>query len=125
MRLRLSLKRMLFQYPLLSDESGEARKAYNVGTLMFTTSTSRTTFVIDRKGVVRYALTTGLLPLNTPNSPKIYSSVLDANLNFSAHAKFVHKELDKLDAEEKNDEAPTTDVPGTAKAGLGSPVDEV
>lgn len=40
-----------------------------------------------------------------------YRAVLDATMNFGAHAKFVHKELDKLDAEEKKDEAPAIDEP--------------
>jgi len=81
-------------YPLLSDESGEARKAYNVGNYLFTSSSTRTTFVIDRKGVVR--------------------AVLDATMNFNAHSKFVHKELDKLDKEEKDDEAPAEETAAAA-----------
>jgi peroxiredoxin Q/BCP len=73
-------------YPILSDESGDARKAYIIGKHFFGPST-RTTFVMDKNGTVR--------------------AVLDATMNFAAHAKFVNKELDKLEAEEKKDEAPT------------------
>jgi thioredoxin-dependent peroxiredoxin len=38
----------------------------------------------------------------------IYSAVLDATLNYNAHAKFAEKEVDKLEAEEKKDAAPAT-----------------
>jgi len=72
-------------YPVLSDESGDARKAYVVGKHLFGPST-RTTFVMDKSGTVR--------------------AVLDATMNFAAHAKFVNKELDKLEAEGEKDEAP-------------------
>jgi succinyl-CoA synthetase beta subunit len=32
-----------------------------------------------------------------------YRAVLDAMINIDAHAKFVHKELDKLEADERKD----------------------
>jgi hypothetical protein len=38
----------------------------------------------------------------------LYSAVLDATLNYNAHAKFANKEVDKLEAEEKKDVAPAT-----------------
>jgi thioredoxin-dependent peroxiredoxin len=41
------------QYPILSDEKGEARKAYGVGKGMLGLGDARVTFVIDGKGVVR------------------------------------------------------------------------
>jgi len=69
-------------FKILSDEGGEARKAYGVGKFLFIPST-RTTFIIDKKGVVRAAL--------------------DNMINHNAHAKFAHKELDKLAAEDKED----------------------
>ncbi|OBZ68894.1 hypothetical protein A0H81_11392 [Grifola frondosa] len=69
-------------YPVLSDVNGEARKAYHVGKgLLGFAETSRVTFFIDSKGVVRDSL--------------------DATLNYGAHVKFVTKWLDKLEAEEK------------------------
>ncbi|KII90745.1 hypothetical protein PLICRDRAFT_107357 [Plicaturopsis crispa FD-325 SS-3] len=66
-------------YPILSDDKGEARKAYSVGKSLF--GDARVTFIIDSKGVVRDAL--------------------DATLNFGAHAKFIEKWLVRLDAEAK------------------------
>jgi hypothetical protein len=35
-------------------------------------------------------------------------------MNFNAHSKFVHKELDKLDKEEKDDEAPAEETVAAA-----------
>jgi len=72
---------------MLSDESGDARKAYGIKKHFFGGAT-RTTFVIDKTGTVR--------------------AVLDATLNYNAHAKFANKEVDKLEAEEKKDVAPAT-----------------
>ena len=40
------------QYTIISDEGGEVRQAYSIGKHMFGPST-RTTFVIDSKGIVR------------------------------------------------------------------------
>ncbi|TFK91927.1 peroxiredoxin Q [Polyporus arcularius HHB13444] len=75
-------------YPVLSDAKGEVRKAYHVGKGLFgLAETARVTFIIDSKGTVR--------------------DVLDTTLNYSAHAKFVSKWLDKLEAEEKKVAAPS------------------
>lgn len=53
------------------------------------------------------------------NSPSFISSaVLDATMNFNAHSKFVHKEMDKLDKEEKDNEAPT-EATGAAAPSAG------
>jgi hypothetical protein len=41
---------------MLSDESGEARKAYSVGRGLMGLSEGRVTFFIDSEGVVRYVL---------------------------------------------------------------------
>lgn len=43
------------QYPMLSDESGEARKAYSISRRMMGLSEGRVTFFVDSDGVVRYA----------------------------------------------------------------------
>ncbi len=40
---------------MLSDESGEARKAYSVGRGLMGLSEGRVTFFVDSQGVVRYA----------------------------------------------------------------------
>ncbi|KAJ3484259.1 hypothetical protein NLI96_g5760 [Meripilus lineatus] len=66
-------------YPVLSDANGEARKAYHVGKGLLGLTESRITFIIDSKGIVR--------------------DVLEATINYAAHAKFVDKWLEKLEAE--------------------------
>ncbi|TFK74779.1 AhpC-TSA-domain-containing protein [Pluteus cervinus] len=68
-------------YPILSDEKGEAVKAYGVGKGMFgMVSVARVTFIIDKTGKVRDAL--------------------DATMNYGKHAPFVAKWLDKLSGED-------------------------
>lgn len=47
---------------MLSDESGEARKAYGVGRGLMGLSEGRVTFFIDSQGVVRYVLRFEPLP---------------------------------------------------------------
>lgn len=43
-----------FQYPVLSDVNGEARKAYGIGKGLFgLTDSGRVTFVIDSEGTVK------------------------------------------------------------------------
>ncbi|KZS93292.1 peroxiredoxin Q [Sistotremastrum niveocremeum HHB9708] len=66
-------------YPVLSDASGEARKAYSVGKGLMGLTEARVTFFIDSKGIVR--------------------DVYDSTLNFSAHSKFVSKWLEKVEKE--------------------------
>jgi thioredoxin-dependent peroxiredoxin len=39
---------------MLSDESGEARKAYGVGRGLMGLSSGRVTYFIDSQGIVRY-----------------------------------------------------------------------
>ncbi|KAH7884975.1 thioredoxin-like protein [Phlebopus sp. FC_14] len=63
-------------YPVLSDTDHVASKAYSVGRGLFGLTDARTTFVIDKDGVVR--------------------GVLSATMNFNAHVKFVVKQLEKL-----------------------------
>ncbi|KAG6811637.1 hypothetical protein H0H92_006507 [Tricholoma furcatifolium] len=47
---------------------------------------ARVTVIIDKKGIVRLSL--------------LSRDTLDATMNYGAHAKFVAKWLDKLEAEE-------------------------
>lgn len=68
-------------YPVLSDASGEARKAYHVGKGLMGLTDARVTFFIDSKGVVR--------------------DVLDTTVNYNAHAKFVTKWLDKIEVDQR------------------------
>ncbi|EPQ54515.1 AhpC-TSA-domain-containing protein, partial [Gloeophyllum trabeum ATCC 11539] len=68
-------------YPVLSDASGEGRKAYHVGKGLLGMTDARVTFFIDKTGVVR--------------------DVLDTTINFGAHSKFVAKWLETIAAEEK------------------------
>ena len=42
------------KYPLLSDEDGEARKAYSVGKGLLGLSEGRVTYFINKDGTVRY-----------------------------------------------------------------------
>ncbi|KAK7056761.1 hypothetical protein VNI00_002478 [Paramarasmius palmivorus] len=84
-------------YPILSDEKGEARKAYHVGRGMLGLTDGRVTFIIDGKGIVRDAF--------------------DSVMNFNAHCKFIEKWLDKLEKEKSAAEGsaaqPTTEASAT------------
>lgn len=60
---------------MLSDESGEARKAYGVSRGMMGLTEGRVTFFVDSDGVVRYV--TGPLP------PPILTSVSQGRVRFS------------------------------------------
>ncbi|KAI9509225.1 peroxiredoxin Q [Russula earlei] len=62
-------------YPMLSDESGVARKAYSVSRGLMGLSEGRVTFFIDSKGVVR----------------EVFDSVID----FSGHIKAVSRALEQ------------------------------
>jgi thioredoxin-dependent peroxiredoxin len=92
---------------------GDARKAYSIPKHLFGPST-RTTFVIDKTGTVRFVfhfyVAWNLLTY------LIYRAVLDATVNFSAHAKFVNKELDKLEAEGESAVAKDEVVPAPEAA---------
>ncbi|KDQ62398.1 hypothetical protein JAAARDRAFT_30302 [Jaapia argillacea MUCL 33604] len=68
-------------YPVLSDEKGEARKAFHVGKGLFGFVDARITVVVDKKGIVR--------------------DVLDTTVNYGAHSKFVTKWLEKLQTEDQ------------------------
>ncbi|EGN97994.1 hypothetical protein SERLA73DRAFT_182807 [Serpula lacrymans var. lacrymans S7.3] len=90
------VERQKLNFPVLSDEKREAHKAYHIGRGMLGLTDARTTFVIDKNGVVRDAL--------------------DATMNYSAHAKFVLKWLDKFTEEDQKskaanqpDDPPTSD----------------
>ncbi|GBE84900.1 peroxiredoxin Q [Sparassis latifolia] len=102
---KVFVEKQKLTYPVLSDTSGEARKAYHVGKgLLGLADSARVTFFIDSKGVVRDSL--------------------DSTLNYGSHSKFVTKWLDKINTEEKraaepapasetSADAPTTDAPTT------------
>ncbi|TCD62311.1 hypothetical protein EIP91_007078 [Steccherinum ochraceum] len=74
-------------YPVLSDAKGEVRKAYHTSKGLLGLTDSRTTFVIDSKGIVRGSF--------------------DSVINYSGHSNFVKKELEKLAAEEGSSAKPT------------------
>ncbi|KZT11999.1 peroxiredoxin Q [Laetiporus sulphureus 93-53] len=86
-------------YPILSDTNGEARKAYHVGKGLMGLTDARVTFFIDSKGVVR--------------------DVLDTTVNYNAHAKFVTKWLDKVEAEDSQAAKTGEAVANPAPAGSG------
>jgi len=62
-------------YPMLSDESGEARKAYDVPRGMMGLTEGRVTFFIDSQGVVR--------------------EMFDSMMNFNGHVKAVSRALEQ------------------------------
>ena len=47
---------------MLSDESGEARKAYSVSRGLMGLSEGRVTFFVDSQGIVRYVLCLESMP---------------------------------------------------------------
>jgi hypothetical protein len=60
---------------------------------------TRTTFIIDKAGIIRFVFIA--VCSSNPLVDSICSAVLDATVNNGAHAKFVDKELGKLAAEEE------------------------
>ncbi|KAI5989057.1 thioredoxin-like protein [Pisolithus albus] len=91
-------------YPVLSDQEHVAHNAFQVGRGMLGLTNARTTFVIDSGGIVR--------------------GVLSATMNYSAHAKFVTKELEKMQESQKKtggepgegaaEQQPTAEVPASS-----------
>jgi len=69
-------------YTVLSDEHGEARKAFHCAKGLMGLSEGRLSFVIDQKGVVR--------------------DVMDSVLNYNGHVKFALQTLERLNAESAN-----------------------
>ena len=78
---------------MLSDESGEARKAYSVSRGLMGLSEGRVTFFVDSQGVVRYVL--GLSPcLLSKILTFVRSEVFDSVINFNGHIKAVSRALE-------------------------------
>jgi len=63
-------------FPVLSDSEGEVRAAYGVGKTFLGLINSRVTFFIDGDGIIR--------------------DILDRNINYGAHVKFVIKWLETI-----------------------------
>ncbi|KIJ62724.1 hypothetical protein HYDPIDRAFT_30313 [Hydnomerulius pinastri MD-312] len=86
---RTFVEKNKLSYPVLSDSDRTAHKAYSIGKGMFGLTDARTTFVIDQNGIVK--------------------GVMSATMNFSAHVKFVTKQLAKIQnpnaAEDKADDS--------------------
>ncbi|KAI0304373.1 peroxiredoxin Q [Multifurca ochricompacta] len=79
-------------YPMLSDESGVARKAYSVSRGLMGLSEGRVTFFIDSQGVVR--------------------DVFDSVINFNGHIKAVTRALEEYRSQSKPaDAAAAAEVP--------------
>jgi len=79
-------------YPMLSDESGEARKAYSVTRGLMGLSEGRVTFFVDSQGIVR--------------------DVFDSVINFNGHIKAVSRALEEYkNAGEPADTAAAAEVP--------------
>lgn len=66
-------------YPVLSDEKHVAYQAFHVGKGLLGFADARTTFVIDKEGIIRDSLS--------------------ATMNYNAHVKFVIKALGKLESQ--------------------------
>jgi peroxiredoxin Q/BCP len=81
-------------YPMLSDESGEARKAYSVSRGLMGMSEGRVTFFVDSEGVVR--------------------DVFDSVINYNGHVKAVTKAL--AESRKKGASADAPQAEGTTNA---------
>ncbi|KAI0035198.1 peroxiredoxin Q [Vararia minispora EC-137] len=68
-------------YPVLSDEKGDARKAFQCGKGLMGLSEGRLSFIIDKEGVIR--------------------DVMDSVLNYNGHVKFALQAIEKFGAESK------------------------
>ncbi|KAH9969648.1 peroxiredoxin Q [Russula dissimulans] len=79
-------------YPMLSDASGEARKAYSVGRGLMGLSEGRVTFFIDSQGTVR--------------------ETFDSVINFNGHVKAVSRALEQY----KNGDKPASTAPAAGKS---------
>ncbi|KAF8558320.1 AhpC-TSA-domain-containing protein [Imleria badia] len=77
-------------YPVLSDTDQAAHKAYQIGRGMLGLTDARITFVVDRNGIVKGAL--------------------NSTMSFSGHAKFVAKELEKLQGSDATDAGSNRDA---------------
>ncbi|KZV67087.1 peroxiredoxin Q [Peniophora sp. CONT] len=84
-------------YPILSDEKGDARKAFQCGKGLMGLSEGRISFVIDNKGVIR--------------------DVMDSVINYNGHVKFALKTIEKLNGESK----PVATETATAAAPTATP----
>jgi peroxiredoxin Q/BCP len=76
-------------YPMLSDESGEARKAYSVSRGLMGLSEGRVTFFVDKEGVVR--------------------DVFDSVINYNGHVKAVTRALAESRGKAVSADAPQVD----------------
>ncbi|TFL02415.1 peroxiredoxin Q [Pterulicium gracile] len=75
------VEKQALNFEVLSDEAGYARKEYRVGKGLLGLVDARTTFVVDKHGVIR-------------------RDVMDATLSFQAHVDFVESWLERLGREE-------------------------
>ncbi|TFY73617.1 hypothetical protein EWM64_g10394, partial [Hericium alpestre] len=101
-KLKAFAEKQKVNYPILSDEKGEARKLYSPGKSFFGLSEARTTFFIDQTGVVR--------------------DVYESTINFSAHVKFVTKALHDWEKEHKKEgDKPAQAEPAPAAGGAEAP----
>jgi thioredoxin-dependent peroxiredoxin len=98
---------------MLSDESGEARKAYSVPRGMMGLTEGRVTFFIDSQGVVRYV---SFKCLEDPRVDRDHrcSETFDSVMNFNGHIKAVSRALEQYRAKDAGQpaaaEAPTNDA---------------
>ena len=79
---------------MLSDQSGEGRKAYSVPRSLMGLAPGRITFFIDSQGVVRYVTFTLRLWRSPGRDPR-HSEVYDSLLDFNGHVKAVSQALER------------------------------
>ena len=90
---------------MLSDESGEARKAYSVSRGLMGLSEGRVTFFVDNEGVVRYVTA----PFPFPHADVCRSDVFDSVLNYNGHVKAVTRALSEYRSKGASADAPQTE----------------
>jgi peroxiredoxin Q/BCP len=80
---------------MLSDQSGEGRKAYSVPRSLMGLAPGRITFFIDSQGVVRYVTFTLRLGGPPVDRDPRHSEVYDSLLDFNGHVKAVSQALER------------------------------
>ncbi len=72
-----------FSTPVLSDEKGEARRAYHVGRGLWGLADLRVTFVIDSKGIIRYGFHCMLYLSSTMIGPANRDALDTTSINYA------------------------------------------
>ncbi|KAK0487362.1 peroxiredoxin Q [Armillaria novae-zelandiae] len=95
-RQKLFVEKQNLTYPVLSDEKGEARRAYHVGRGLWGLADLRVTFVIDSKGIIRYGFPCMFCLCSTMIGPANRDALDTTSINYASHCKFVSRVLETL-----------------------------